>query len=130
MPKLPKEEIKELFEIIKNGNPSDKVRAVQRLGRIRREECVEPLLYALKDEYYLTRMVAVQSLSWIADERMIDPLIEILLHDENPKVRFQAAEALAPLIQDHPKILSAFRKVEVNGLDLPEFKDLIKTVLS
>ncbi len=128
--KLPREEIKELFNDIKTGNSSAKVRACQRLGRIRREECVEPLLYALNDDYYLTRMVAIQSLSWIGDPRMIPSLIELFLHDPDPRVRFQAAEVLAPLINEHPEIKPAFEEALSNGIDSKEMHDLIKTVLS
>lgn len=127
--KLPKEEIKELFEDIRFGNGPAKVKACQRLGRIRREECVEPLLFALNDDYYLTRMAAIQSLSWIGDPRMIEPLINILLHDTDPRVRFQAAESLAPLIEEHPEIKQAFAQVLESGIETKEMHDLIKTIL-
>ncbi|RMG42374.1 MAG: HEAT repeat domain-containing protein [Methanobacteriota archaeon] len=128
--KLPREEIQELFNDIKSGNSSAKIRACQRLGRIRRDECVEPLIYALNDDYYLTRMVAIQSLSWIGDPRMIEPIINVFTSDPDPRVRFQAAEVLAPLIHDHPEIRNAFEKALQNGIESKEMHDLIKTVLS
>ncbi len=55
---------------------------------------VEPLIQALKDEYWQVRESAAIALGFIGDERAVEPLTQ-LLEDEVDSVGWEAEEALA-----------------------------------
>ncbi len=122
-------ELQENIEILSYGSPERRVKAVQRLGRIRTKECVPPLLLALNDTYYLVRVVAVQSLSWIDLESVIPDLLDRMKVETNNFVKKQLVETLTPYV-DKSVVNEAF-KAQLNDtyLDL-ELSELITNALT
>jgi HEAT repeat protein len=68
-------------------------RAAERLSRSRNGRAVDPLIEALKDEYYLVRRAAVAALERVDDERVIEPLMNAV-SDWEPGVQCAAVTAL------------------------------------
>ncbi len=88
--------IEEAVNKLKFGTPEARKAAAMRLGRIRDPKSVPALIDAMKhDEFPLTRVFAIQSLTWIADRSVIRHIIDIALSDPSVLVRKTAIEALA-----------------------------------
>jgi len=73
-------------------------RAAESLGKLNDTRAVGPLIQALKDWYWAVRENAAWSLGELNDTRAVEPLILALKDkDEDPDVRWRAAEALTKL---------------------------------
>ena len=83
------------IENLQNGNREARKTAAMRLGRIRDVKSIPFLLKAIhEDSYSLTRVFAIQSLTWIADRSVIKDLISIIRGDQDELVRLTAIEAI------------------------------------
>ncbi|MFZ3063802.1 MAG: HEAT repeat domain-containing protein [Nitrospirota bacterium] len=73
-------------------------RAVERLGELRTEECIEPLLKALGDEDWRVRKTAVPALlNFEHNDKIFIGLISSLRSEENAGLRNAAVEVLTKL---------------------------------
>tara|TARA_B100000287_G_scaffold20875_1_gene20753 strand:- start:2191 stop:2586 length:396 start_codon:yes stop_codon:yes gene_type:complete len=78
-----------------NEDPLKRRAAAIKLGRIRDEKAIPNLILCIQnDEDHLTRVSALQSLLWIAHPSIIDPIIDLVINDNNDLVRKTAIEAL------------------------------------
>ncbi len=122
-------EIDTLIRQIDEGTENQRRNAAMRMGRIRTPKCVPPLIRTLKDPSRLVRVAAIQSLSWIQDDQMIPPLIDVVKHDTSDLVRKNALEVLARRdFQSHPEIRQLFEELvhsHYNG----EIREIIESTL-
>ncbi len=122
-------EIDTLIRQIDEGTENQRRNAAMRMGRIRTPKCVPPLIRTLKDPSRLVRVAAIQSLSWIQDDQMILPLIDVVKHDTSDLVRKNALEVLARRdFQSHPEIRQLFEELvhsHYNG----EIREIIESTL-
>lgn len=122
---------KALIEQLQNGTRDQRRNAAIRLGRVRTDKCVLPLIGALKDDFDLTRVAAIQSLSWIGDERMIDPMLDVLHSDDSELVRKNVAEVLARLdFVKYPQIPDQFEKLLNGNAVTMELKEILNSALN
>lgn len=77
------------------GNATDKLGAVDALGRIGGEEVIPSLLAALRDTERSVQVAALEALKDIKDSRAMQPVIACLRHQE-ATVRAAAVQALIP----------------------------------
>jgi hypothetical protein len=77
--------------------------AAQILGELGDLRAVEPLICALNDKYFMTRIAAAMSLGQLRDERAVQPLINVL-QDSDEDVRRAAAGSLVKLKAVEPLI--------------------------
>jgi HEAT repeat protein len=124
------DELNQLINQIKNGTRDQRRNAAIRLGRIRSDRCVEPLIDALQDDYELTRVAAIQSLSWIGDDRMLEPLLGLLTNDESELVRKNAIEVLTSSMTQMPIIKTKFMELQKSDNLSTALKELIDNALS
>lgn len=83
------------IEELQTGNRETRKSAAMRLGRIRDNRSIPFLLKAIhEDSYPLTRVFAIQSLTWIANRSVIKDLISIIRGDQDDLVRITAIEAI------------------------------------
>jgi len=71
--------------------------AASALGWLGDRQAVEPLIAALKDEYWFVRSSAAHALGRLGHERAVEPLITTMKDDENALVRQSANGALERL---------------------------------
>jgi HEAT repeat protein len=92
---VPEEDIEALWsQVVMRGDGSRSASdSLQRLGG----QAVPVLLVHLEDPYWKDRWDAVNLLGIIADQRATDPLIDRVLFDPNPHVRWRALWALSAL---------------------------------
>ncbi|MFN8179851.1 MAG: HEAT repeat domain-containing protein [bacterium] len=81
---------------------------------------VPPLVELMKDSRVKVREYAIHTVSYIDDERWIDPVLQILRSDPEPSTRAMACRALART-QDTPVLTAAGRKA------IPVLIDKLKT---
>ena len=87
--------MEEAIEELQTGNREARKTAAMRLGRIRDVRSIPFLLKAIhEDSYRLTRVFAIQSLTWIADRSVLKDLISILRGDQDELVRLTALESI------------------------------------
>jgi len=83
------------IEQLQSGTREARKSAAIKLGRIRDPKSIPFLLQAIReDSYPMTRVFAIQSLTWIADQSVVPDLIEIVRADQDDLVRVTAIEAL------------------------------------
>jgi HEAT repeat protein len=87
--------------------------------RIVGNESVPPLVEMMKDDRVKVREYAIHTVSYIDDERWIDPVIAILQNDPEASTRAMACRALART-QDTPVLEEAGRRA------LPALKDALQ----
>ncbi len=88
-------EIDKAVNRLKFGTPEARKAAAMRLGRLRDPKSVPALIDAMKnDEYAMTRVFAIQALTWIAERSVIKHIIEIALNDKSNLVKKTAIESL------------------------------------
>ena len=88
-------EIDIAIEQLQSGTREDRKSAAIKLGRIRDPKSIPFLLQAIREDIYpMTRVFAIQSLTWIADETVIPDLVDIIRADQDDLVRVTAIEAL------------------------------------
>jgi len=92
------ENMEALLADLKNGNRVARFEAVKSLRRLYDPCAIEPLIEALKDEFYWVRAMVAEALGIIGDKRAIEPLEYVLKNeDEDNYVRGNAAIALGRL---------------------------------
>ena len=86
-------------------------RAVERLGELRTEECIEPLLKALGDEDWRVRKTAVPALlNFEHNDKIFIGLISSLRSEDNAGLRNAAVEVLTKLgALSVPFLIDAFK---------------------
>ena len=130
--KLKDESIEPLLQVLKNDNPSIRMKAAEALDKIGwhpkddvdrswyfmvkeewsklveiKEPSIEPLLQALKDNQSSVRMKAAETLDRIKDPSAIDPMLRYIFKDVNevPVVR-KALLSLVPVFSDGEQIIN------------------------
>jgi HEAT repeat protein len=87
--------ISNVVDELKYGHPETRKAAAIRLGRIRDKRVIPYLVNAmLTDTYLWTRISAIQSLTWIADQSIIEDVISVAKNDTEELVRRTAIETL------------------------------------
>jgi HEAT repeat protein len=100
--------IQTMVQAIEEGNDPMRNRMFFEL-RIIGNASVPPLVELMKDSRVKVREYAIHTVSYIDDERWIDPVLEILKSDPEPSTRAMACRALART-QDTPVLAEAGRK--------------------
>ena len=134
-----------LISKLKSPNPEERRKAAFALGRVRVKEAIEPLLNIVKnDKYYLAKVAAIQSLTWIADPVVIPVFIDRLFLEENSLVKstlieslghFKNTTAIMPLLKlyyedDRDEIREAILKSLSEIIDLKSLALLAKYLKS
>ena len=91
VPEHPQRLITSMIQLLRNKYAKKK--AAEALGEIGDARAVEPLILALKDEYWEVRRRAAEALGEIGDARAVEPLKKAL-NDESRGVREAARDAL------------------------------------
>jgi HEAT repeat protein len=84
------------YQQLRSNNLKTRLAAITKLAESKHPDCVEPLLFALKDKDPEIRSAAALALGQFQDKRVAEPLIK-LLSDPAPLARATAAEALGQL---------------------------------
>jgi HEAT repeat protein len=100
--------IETMVQAIEEGNDPMRNRMFFEL-RIIGNESVPALVELMEDSRPKVREYAIHTVSYIDDERWIDPVIEILKNDPEPSTRAMACRALART-QDTPVLSEAGRR--------------------
>lgn len=82
------------YTLLKSTDAVVRMKAAQEIGNKRIKEAIPDLIEALKDESSGVRISAVVSLGYFKDERIIEPLIEILKKDKNRAVKIMTIQSL------------------------------------
>lgn len=89
------DDISNVVDELRYGHPETRKAAAIRLGRIRDKRVIPYLVKAmLTDTYLWTRISAIQSLTWIADQTIIEHIISVAKNDKEELVRKTAIETL------------------------------------
>lgn len=87
----------ELIKGLKDDARESRLAAIQAVGMVRSEEAVMDLIHIVKkSDYQDERLAATMSLGFIGDDRSI-PMLNELLEDDEPNIRWDAAIALAKM---------------------------------
>jgi HEAT repeat protein len=88
-------DIDKTIDQLQKGDRETRKSAAIKLGRIRDPKSIPFLLKAIReDTYQMTRVFAIQSLTWIADKSVIPDLLEVIRGDQDDLVRQTAIEAM------------------------------------
>jgi len=88
---------KELIKGLKDDARESRLAAIQAVGMVRSEKAVMDLIDIVKkSDYQDERLAATMSLGFIGDDRSI-PMLNELLEDDEPNIRWDAAIALAKM---------------------------------
>lgn len=113
------------IELLQMGTREDRKSAAIKLGRIRDPKSIPFLLKAIReDSFQMTRVFAIQSLTWIADKIVIPDLVEVIRGDQDDLVRVTAIEALGSF--NSTEALDALYEISVNM----RISDRIRTAAS
>lgn len=87
----------ELIKGLRDDARESRLAAIQAVGMVRSEEAVMDLIHIVKkSDYQDERLAATMSLGFIGDDRSI-PMLNELLEDDEPNIRWDAAIALAKM---------------------------------
>jgi bilin biosynthesis protein len=100
-----------LFEKLKHPNPN--LRSMWEIAEAKDENTIPRLMSILDQEDVEYRRAAVKTLGVIGVE-VVPPVVEALLHNENPTVRSSCAKVLAQITVNHPDV--AMPEAGIQGL--------------
>ena len=87
----------ELVKGITDDARESRLAAIQAVGMVKSNKAVEDLIKVIEQsDYQDERLAATMSLGFIGDDRSI-PILNVLLEDEEPNIRWDAAIALAKM---------------------------------
>jgi HEAT repeat protein/beta-lactamase regulating signal transducer with metallopeptidase domain len=89
--------VEPLMGALGDSDPWVRTAAAFSLGEMRPRQAVEPLIAALTDSQSEVRVMAARALGEMKVRRGVDSLSVVLLRDEDPRVRRQAAWALGEI---------------------------------
>jgi HEAT repeat protein/beta-lactamase regulating signal transducer with metallopeptidase domain len=89
--------VEPLMGALGDSDPWVRTAAAFSLGEMRPRQAVEPLIAALTDSQSEVRVMAARALGEMKVQRGVDSLGVVLLRDEDPRVRRQAAWALGEI---------------------------------
>jgi bilin biosynthesis protein len=92
-----------LFEKLKHPNPNLRSKAMWEIAEAKDENTIPRLMSILDQEDVEYRRAAVKTLGVIGIE-VVSPVVEALLHSENPTVRSSCAKVLAQITVNHPDV--------------------------
>jgi bilin biosynthesis protein len=92
-----------LFEKLKHPNPNLRSKAMWEIAEAKDENTIPRLMSILDQEDVEYRRAAVKTLGVIGVE-VVPPVVEALLHNENPTVRSSCAKVLAQITVNHPDV--------------------------
>jgi len=92
-----------LFEKLKHPNPNLRSKAMWEIAEAKDENTIPRLMSILDQEDVEYRRAAVKTLGVIGVE-VVSPVVEALLHSENPTVRSSCAKVLAQITVNHPDV--------------------------
>ncbi len=81
------------YQQLRSSNVKTRLAVIAKLAEFKNSDCVEPLLFALKDKSPEIRGAAALALGQFQDKRIAEPLIK-MLSDPAPVVRSTTAEVL------------------------------------
>jgi len=84
------------YQQLRSSNLKTRLAVIAKLAEFKHADCVEPLLFALKDKDPEIRSSAALALGEFSDKGVVEPLIK-LLADPSPLARSTAAEVLGQL---------------------------------
>ncbi|MEI9865930.1 MAG: HEAT repeat domain-containing protein [Limisphaerales bacterium] len=84
------------YQQLRSSNLKTRLAVIAKLAEFKHPDCVEPLLFALKDTGPEIRSAAVLALGQFQDKRIAEPLIK-MLNDPAPLVRSMTAEVLGQM---------------------------------
>lgn len=125
------EEVSRLIYELQEGQENQRRNAAIRLGRVRDDRVVQPLINALLDKSEMVQVSAIQSLSWIQDSQMVEPLMERARTTTEKLVLNHALEVLLRLnFEDYPNIRSFLQEMQYNPKVDGEIKEAINSKLN
>lgn len=77
----PLERLHHFLAMLEEGDPSQRWKAAESLGRLRDDRAVAPLILALRDDDWRVRQKAAWALGKIGDPRALVPLRRALMHE-------------------------------------------------
>ncbi len=92
-----------LFEKLKHPNPNLRSKAMWEIAEARDENTIPRLMSILNQEDVTYRRAAVKALGVIGAD-VVPPVVDWLLHSDNPTVRSSCAKVLAQIVVNHPDV--------------------------
>ena len=104
------QQLESLRQAIASGDPARAMPALAGLREVSPEQAIPLLLLGLEQEIFMIRSLSCAGLGYKQSEQGWQALVEALLHDEDPNVRAEAANALVShnLERAQPLLLEAF----------------------
>ena len=92
-----------LFEKLKHPNPNLRGKAMWEIAEARDENTIPRLMSILNQEDVTYRRAAVKALGVIGAD-VVPPVVDSLLHSDNPTIRSSCAKVLAQIVVNHPDV--------------------------
>ncbi|MFZ9230141.1 MAG: HEAT repeat domain-containing protein [Prochlorococcaceae cyanobacterium] len=107
---LDPQQLEQLRAAISSGDPAQAMPALAGLREVPPEQAIPLLLLGLEQEVFMVRSLSCAGLGYKQSERGWDALTRALLHDDDPNVRAEAANALVSysLERAWPLLIEAF----------------------
>jgi HEAT repeat protein len=104
------QQLESLRQAIASGDPARAMPALAGLREVSPEQAIPLLLLGLEQEIFMIRSLSCAGLGYKQSEQGWQALVAALLHDEDPNVRAEAANALVShsLERAQPLLLEAF----------------------
>jgi HEAT repeat protein len=107
---LDPQQLESLRQAIASGDPARAMPALAGLREVSPEQAIPLLLLGLQQEIFMIRSLSCAGLGYKQSEQGWQALVAALLHDDDPNVRAEAANALVShnLERAQPLLLEAF----------------------
>ena len=111
---LDPQQLESLRQAIASGDPARAMPALASLREVSPEQAIPLLLLGLEQEIFMIRSLSCAGLGYKQSEQGWEALVGALLHDDDPNVRAEAANALVnhSLERAWPLLLEAFQRDE------------------